>query len=118
MIAEGVKLGSIGDHARLPDYVRVLVVDDEPAIRLLAQRALQHKGYQVDVAADGQEALDRLLQFLDVGDGRYRLYACDVCRRYLKAYDVRQGGRPLMLSVDSVATLPLDAAAVSRGYRG
>ena len=51
-------------------------------------------------------------------DGRYRLYACDVCRRYLKAYDARQGGRPLMLSVDSVATLPLDAAAVGRGYRG
>jgi len=51
-------------------------------------------------------------------DGRYRLYACDVCRRYIKAYDARQGGRPLMLAVDSVATLPLDAAAVGRGYRG
>jgi FdhE protein len=51
-------------------------------------------------------------------DGRYRLYACDMCRRYLKAYDARQGGRPLMLAVDSVATLPLDAAAVGRGYAG
>ena len=51
-------------------------------------------------------------------DGRYRLYACDVCRRYLKAYDARQGVRPLMLAVDSVATLPLDAAAEGRGYRG
>jgi FdhE protein len=51
-------------------------------------------------------------------DRRYRLFACDVCRRYLKAYDARQGGRPLMLAVDSVATLPLDAAAVRRGYRG
>ncbi len=51
-------------------------------------------------------------------DGRYRLYACDACRRYLKAYDARQGGRPVMLALDSVATLPLDAAAVGRGYRG
>ena len=51
-------------------------------------------------------------------DRLYRLNACDVCRRYLKAYDARQGGRPVMLSVDSVATLPLDAAAVQRGYRG
>jgi hypothetical protein len=51
-------------------------------------------------------------------DGRYRLYACDGCRRYLKAYDASQGGRPLMLAVDSVETLPLDAAAVGRGYRG
>jgi hypothetical protein len=51
-------------------------------------------------------------------DGMYRLYACDVCRRYIKAYDARQGGRPVMLSVDSVATLPLDAAAMQRGYHG
>jgi FdhE protein len=49
-------------------------------------------------------------------DGLYRLYACDVCRRYIKAYDARQGGRPVMLSLDSVATLPLDAAAIQRGY--
>jgi DNA-binding response OmpR family regulator len=39
---------------------RIVVVDDEPAIRLLVQRALQHKGYQVETAADGQEALDRV----------------------------------------------------------
>jgi hypothetical protein len=49
-------------------------------------------------------------------DGRYRVYACDVCRRYLKAYDGRRASRPVMLMVDSVATLPLDAAAMQRGY--
>ncbi len=49
-------------------------------------------------------------------DGRYRLYACDECRRYLKAYDGRTAARPLILSVDSIATLPLDAAAMQRGY--
>jgi FdhE protein len=51
-------------------------------------------------------------------DGRYRVYACDVCRRYLKAYDARNASRPVMLSVDSIATLPLDAAAIQRGYAG
>lgn len=51
-------------------------------------------------------------------DGRYRVYACDVCRRYLKAYDGRQAGRPVMVAVDSIATLPLDAAAMQRGYVG
>src|SRR5262245_49764536 len=32
-------------------------------------------------------------------DGRYRVYACDVCRRYLKAYDARNAARPAMVSV-------------------
>jgi hypothetical protein len=50
-------------------------------------------------------------------DGKYRVYACDVCQRYLKAYDGRRATRPVMPVVDSVATLPLDAAAMQRGYR-
>lgn len=49
-------------------------------------------------------------------DGRYRIYACDECHRYLKAFDGRDGSRPAMLAVDSIATLPLDAAAIQRGY--
>lgn len=49
-------------------------------------------------------------------DGRYRIYACDRCHRYLKAYDGRDGRRPALLAVDSIATLPLDAAAIQRGY--
>ena len=50
-------------------------------------------------------------------DGQYRLYACDVCQRYLKAYDARKASRPVMPAVDSVATIPLDAAAMQKGYR-
>ena len=50
-------------------------------------------------------------------DGRYRLYGCDGCRRYLKAYDARQGTRPALVHVDSIAPLPLDAAALQRGYQ-
>jgi hypothetical protein len=49
-------------------------------------------------------------------DGQYRVYACDVCHKYLKAYDGRRASRPVMPIVDSVATLPLDAAAIQRGY--
>ena len=51
-------------------------------------------------------------------DGRYRVYACDVCSRYVKAYDGRRATRPVMPIVDTVATLPLDAAAMQRGYSG
>ena len=50
-------------------------------------------------------------------DGRYRLYACKVCERYIKAYDARRASRPVMPIVDSVATIPLDAAAMQKGYK-
>ena len=49
-------------------------------------------------------------------DGRYRLIGCDACRRYIKAFDARKADRPFMLDVDTIATLPLDAAALQRGY--
>jgi formate dehydrogenase maturation protein FdhE len=50
-------------------------------------------------------------------DGMYRIAACDVCMRYLKAHDGRRASRPMMLPVDTVATLPLDAAAMPKGYK-
>jgi formate dehydrogenase maturation protein FdhE len=50
-------------------------------------------------------------------DGQYRLYACDVCERYLKAFDARRASRAVMPAVDTVATLPLDAAAMQKGYK-
>jgi len=49
-------------------------------------------------------------------DGQYRVYACDQCNRYLKAFDGRHAARPVMPVVDGVATLPLDAYAMQRGY--
>jgi hypothetical protein len=51
-------------------------------------------------------------------EGKYRLLACNVCRRYLKALDGRHAERHLMLAVDTIATLPLDAAAIRQGYLG
>ena len=37
--------------------VRILVADDDPAVREALRRSLTFNGYQVDVAADGAEAL-------------------------------------------------------------
>ena len=39
---------------------RILVVDDEPEIRLLLDRALTNKGFSVDTAGDGEEALAKI----------------------------------------------------------
>jgi CheY-like chemotaxis protein len=42
---------------------RILVVDDEENIRVLYREELEEEGYTVDVAANGQEALDKLNTF-------------------------------------------------------
>jgi two-component system response regulator MprA len=40
--------------------MKILVVDDERAVRESLRRALELEGYQVELAEDGEEALDRL----------------------------------------------------------
>ena len=73
------------------DGMRILVVDDEPAVRTALRRALSPEGYDVDLAADGAEALDRLAAappdavVLDVG--MPRVDGLEVCRRMRQAGD-------------------------------
>jgi two-component system, OmpR family, response regulator MprA len=70
---------------------RVLVVDDEPAVRRALERALRLESYEVDFAADGEEALDSLANapadavILDIA--MPRLDGLEVCRRMRKAGD-------------------------------
>ena len=40
--------------------MRILVVDDEPAVRAALERALRLDGYEVELASDGREGLERL----------------------------------------------------------
>ena len=44
----------------IPDMARVLVVDDEPAVRRALERALRLENHDVELAGDGEEALDAL----------------------------------------------------------
>jgi two-component system, OmpR family, response regulator MprA len=71
--------------------MRVLVVDDEVAVRTSLHRALNLERYEVDLAQDGREALER------VASGRYDAIVLDVsmpqldgleaCRRMRAAGD-------------------------------
>ena len=60
----------------------------------------------------------RQLTSFSTADRRYHVTACEVCRRYLKSYNSQRAPRPVMPAVDTLATLPLDAAAIQRGYAG
>ena len=50
--------------------------------------------------------------------GRYRLYACESCKRYLKTIDLREVGQMVCLPVERVVTVAMDVAAWEAGYRG
>jgi two-component system response regulator MprA len=70
---------------------RVLVVDDEPAVRRALERALRLDNHEVALAADGEEALDALAGapadavILDIA--MPRLDGLEVCRRMRRAGD-------------------------------
>jgi two-component system, OmpR family, response regulator MprA len=70
---------------------RVLVVDDEPAVRLALERALRLESYEVELAADGREALDRLatdpLDAVVLDVAMPHLDGLEVCRRLRDAGD-------------------------------
>jgi two-component system, OmpR family, response regulator MprA len=71
--------------------MRILVVDDEPAVRAALERALALERYEIDLAADGVEALDRMARsppdavVLDVA--MPGLDGLQVCRRMRAAGD-------------------------------
>lgn len=50
-------------------------------------------------------------------DGVYRVQTCGACGRYIKAIDARRASRPLLPYVDSIATLPFDAAVMKGGLK-
>jgi len=55
--AEAVPLSRPSSPARARRQARVLIVDDEPAVRAIARETLTRAGFTVMVAADGQDAL-------------------------------------------------------------
>ena len=99
------------------DVLRVLVVDDEAAIRRTLSRALQRRGHHVDEAVDGVDAI-RCLD--EAGGGRYHVILSDLRMPGMSGADLlaelRRRGRGedgglIFLTGDAVSP---DAAAFLR----
>ena len=71
--------------------MRVLVVDDEPAVRQALERALRFEGYQTETAEDGPAALgahaERPADAIVLDVAMPRLDGLEVCRRLRQAGD-------------------------------
>jgi two-component system response regulator MprA len=73
------------------DQARILVVDDEPAVQNALSRALALERYEVEQAADGRDALERLgeapfeVVILDIA--MPQIDGLEVCRRLRDAGD-------------------------------
>ena len=80
--------------------MRILVADDDPALRRALEHALRRDGHQVDLAASGAEALAALAQnppdalVLDVTMPEPN--GLEICRRLRQAGD----GTPILLLID------------------
>jgi two-component system response regulator MprA len=81
--------------------VKILVVDDERAVRDALRRALELQGYEVDLAADGEEALARL-----GADGHPDAVVLDILMPGIDGLEVC---RRIRRSGDSVPVLMLTA---------
>ncbi len=63
----------------------------------------------------GNQEPGKLAYFTD-DRGLYRLYACEKCRRYLKAIDLRRAECVVLLPLERYLTLHLDVQAQRDGY--
>ncbi|HEX8617526.1 MAG TPA: response regulator [Thermoanaerobaculia bacterium] len=94
---------------------RVLVVDDEAAIRALVAKIVERAGYPVDTARDGAEAIEKL------SNTRYAVLVLDLMMPNVDGYALirhvkqRGGDRPAIIVIsagDSAAFRQLDGAVV------
>ena len=63
----------------------------------------------------GNQEQSSLAYFTD-DSGQYRLYVCEKCRKYLKVVDLRQTEERVIINLERLFTLSLDAQARSQGY--
>jgi DNA-binding response OmpR family regulator len=93
-ISVGHDEGEVVKTVRADGRRAVLVVDDEPEIRQLVQRTLQAKGYAVETANDGQEAIakaESMVPDLVLLDAMLpKLHGFEACRRIRSSPKTRE----------------------------
>ena len=102
--------GSVGDTA----LKRILVVDDEESIRLAIGKFLRSRGYEVQTADSGIQALDTLAR------GRFTLMLCDVRMPGLSGVEVVSRARSLdgdlaIMMLSAVNDAPTATEALANG---
>ncbi|PRX72053.1 response regulator receiver domain-containing protein [Cohnella sp. SGD-V74] len=68
---------------------KLLVAEDESALRMLLADTLEDEGYEVDLACDGEEALER------IAEGSYDLVVLDNMMPKYTGYEVIEKARQL-----------------------
>ncbi len=80
---------------------RILVAEDEPAVREFVTRALHHAGHEVTAVDDGQQALERLV------DLRFDLLVTDIVMPHLDG---------IALALKATADWPAMGVLLMTGY--
>ena len=88
---------------------KVLVVDDEPAIRALIAKIVQRAGFDVDIARDGGEAIEKLRA------GGHSVLVIDLMMPVMDGYEVIRTIRDMHLhNVAIIVITAGDTAAIRR----
>lgn len=75
--------------------MKILIVEDETKLAEALSRGLTHKGYSVDIIADGNKALTRIALYKT----EYDLVILDLMLPGLDGYEVCQGARELEVNI-------------------
>lgn len=90
-----------------PLRAKILVMDDEPMLRQLAEAVMEHLGYQCDTARHGKEAIAMYKQAMEAGE-HYDLVILDLTVKG------GMGGIPTMAQLLNID--PKVKAVISTGY--
>ncbi len=75
--------------------MKILIVEDETKLAEALSRGLTHKGYSVDIIADGKKALTRIALYKT----EYDLIVLDLMLPGLDGYEVFKGARELEVTI-------------------